>query len=210
MSKTKVIPFPKKGWQSGGQGEGEWGLPHNKWRLERFKRLLGTRKWTFMFVLIGFLLGRAMILNELFPFAAAFFAVVYFTRRELATWVGTALLAGSLFAPEQISLMMGMQLLLIVLMHRGLKAYERTDMNMAPMIVFAATLLVKLFVTFMSTALTWYALVMDMTDAVLGLVLTLVFIQALPVLTMSKRNYTLRVEEMICLMILLASIMTAP
>ncbi|TDL47455.1 stage II sporulation protein E [Paenibacillus dendritiformis] len=208
MSKTKVIPFPKKGWQSGGQGEGEWSLPHNKWRLERFKRVLGTRKWTFMFVLIGFLLGRAMILNELFPFAAAFFAVVYFTRRELATWVGTALLAGSLFAPEQISLMMGMQLLLIVLMHRGLKAYERTDMNMAPIIVFAATLLVKLFVTFMSTTLTWYALVMDMTDAVLGLVLTLVFIQALPVLTMSKRNYTLRVEEMICLMILLASIMT--
>ncbi|MCY9517387.1 stage II sporulation protein E [Paenibacillus apiarius] len=208
MSKTKVIPFPKKSWQGGMDGEGVWAQSANKWRLERFRRVLGTRKWTIMFVLIGFLLGRAMILNELFPFAAAFFAVIYFTRRELATWVGTALLAGSLFAPMPITLMMGMQLLLIVLLHRGLKAYERTDMNAAPFMVFSASLIVKLFVTFVSTSFTWYAFLMDFTDAILGLVLTLVFIQALPVLTMSKRNYTLRIEEMICLMILLASVMT--
>ncbi|MEW9103934.1 stage II sporulation protein E [Paenibacillus sp.] len=209
MSKTKIIPFPKRGWQEIKDEGAGWMDTPSKWRLDRFHRMLGTRKWTIMFVLIGFLLGRAMILNELFPFAAAFFAVVYFSRRELATWVGTALLAGSLFAPAQITLMMGMQLLLIVLMYRGWKAYDkRSDMNVAPLMVFSASLIVKLFVTFMSNSLTWYALAMDVTDATLSLVLTLVFVQALPVLTMSKRNYTLRVDEMICLMILLASMMT--
>lgn len=209
MSKTKIIPFPKRGWQEVKDESSGWMDTPSKWRLDRFQRMLGTRKWTIMFVMIGFLLGRAMILNELFPFAAAFFAVVYFSRRELATWVGTALLAGSLFAPAQITLMMGMQLLLIVLMYRGWKAYDkRSGMNAAPLMVFSASLIVKLFVTFMSNSFTWYALAMDVTDAALGLVLTLVFVQALPVLTMSKRNYTLRVDEMICLMILLASMMT--
>jgi stage II sporulation protein E len=209
MSKTKIIPFPKRGWQDIKEEGTGWMNAPSKWRLDGFQRMLGTRKWTIMFVLIGFLLGRAMILNELFPFAAAFFAVVYFSRRELATWVGTALLAGSLFAPEQITLMMGMQLLLIVLMYRGWKAYDRrSDMNIAPLMVFTASLIVKLFVTFLSHSFTWYALAMDVTDAALGFVLTLVFVQALPVLTMSKRNYTLRVDEMICLMILLASMMT--
>ncbi|UHA75317.1 SpoIIE family protein phosphatase [Paenibacillus sp. 481] len=211
MSKSKVIPFPNQMWHEAMQtGGAHWsrGGEAGKWRWERFKRVLGTRKWAIIFTGIGFLLGKAFILDGLFPFAAAFFAVIYFTRREFAPWVGTAILAGSLFTPQPTTLMIGMELLLIVLMQRGMKAYERTEMNYAPFMVFTANLLVQSFVTIVVSHLTWYTFLMDITDAILGFVLTLVFIQALPVLTMNKRNYTLRTEELICLIILLASVMT--
>ncbi|MDK8184113.1 stage II sporulation protein E [Paenibacillus sp. UMB4589-SE434] len=208
MSKTKIIPFPKQYGQEPYNEEAvamESGA--KKWRYERFKQLIGTRKWTIFILCIGFLLGRAVILEDLFPFASAFFAVMYFTRRDLAVWTGTSLLAGSLFAAEPTTLMIGIQLLLIVLMQRGLQAYERSEMNYAPFMVLAANFMVHFFMTMMTSQLTWYPVMMDITDAVLGFMLTLVFVQALPVLTLNKRNYTLRTEELICLMILLASMM---
>jgi stage II sporulation protein E len=45
-------------------------------------------------------------------------------------------------------------------------------------------------------------------DALLGFVLTLVFIQALPLLTYKQKSRALRNEEVLCLIILLASVMT--
>lgn len=204
---NKVIPFPKPMWNEDKE-EREMDKGAKKWRYERFKQLIGTRKWTILFMCVGFLLGRAVILQDLFPFASAFFAVMYFTRRDLAVWIGTSLLAGSLFASEPTTLMIAMQLLIIILMHRGLQAYEKSEINFAPFMVFFANLAVHLFTTLMSSQLTWYAVLMDATDAILGLVLTLVFVQALPVLTLHKRNYTLKSEELVCLFILLACMMT--
>lgn len=179
-----------------------------RWQYDRFKQLVSTRKWTILFMVIGFLLGRAVILDDLFPFASAFFAVMYFTRRDLAIWTGTVLLAGSLFASEPTTVMIGAQILLIILMQRGLQAFERSEMNYAPLMVFASNLMVHLFVTLIGDSAGWYSVLMDLTDAALGFVLTLVFVQAFPVLMLNKRNNTLRMEELICLMILLASMMT--
>lgn len=210
MDEAKTIPFSKKEWQDVKGAGGGCLNGRNKWHLERLQCILGTRKWTILFIAMGFFLGRAMILNQLFPFAVAFFTVIYFSRRDSAIWVGIALLVGSLFSAKSVTLMMAMQLLFIVFMHRGWKAYGRShpDMNVAPFMVFTSSLIVNLFITFISTGITWYALAMDITDAALSLILTLVFVQALSILTINKRNYTLRIDEVICLMILLASMMT--
>ncbi|MGZ9587107.1 stage II sporulation protein E [Paenibacillus marinisediminis] len=210
MNKAKIIPFPRQVWYEGLQEEAAAMAASRtrRWRFDRFRQLIGTRKWTLLFMGIGFLLGRAVILDDLFPFAAAFFAVMYFTRRDLAVWTGTVILAGSLFAPEPTTVMIGAQLLLIILMQRGLQAFGRSEMNYAPFMVFIANLAVHLFVTMLGSEVTWYAVLMDVTDAVLGFMLTLVFVHALPVLMLNKRNNSLRMEELICLMILLASMMT--
>ena len=45
-------------------------------------QLFSTRKWTFVLMAVGFLLGRAVILESLTPFAVAYFAVIYFLRRD--------------------------------------------------------------------------------------------------------------------------------
>lgn len=198
----------RKNRQQGSGARFNWMKLLKKWHGERLKKRLERQKWTLTLVLIGFFLGRAMILNDLFPFAAAFFAVVFFSRRELASWVGVALLVGSLFAAKPITFVVGIQLLLIVLMRRGWEAYERSDVNVAPITVFAANFIVKLFVSLLALPFSWYTLMMDVADASLSFVLTLVFVQALSVLMISKRSYTLRVDELICLIILFASIMT--
>jgi stage II sporulation protein E len=49
----------------------------------------------FLLVFIGFLLGRALILNELTPFALPFFASVYFMKKNRAGLTLLALMIGS-------------------------------------------------------------------------------------------------------------------
>lgn len=209
MNNAKIIPFPGQQWnKEAKEAASMMERSTKRWQYDRFRQLVGTRKWTILFMVVGFLLGRAVILDDLFPFASAFFAVMYFTRRDLAVWTGTMILAGSLFAAQPTTVMIGAQLLLIILMQRGLQAFERSEMNYAPFMVFVSNLIVHLFATLLGDGAGWYSVLMDVADATLGFVLTLVFVQALPVLMLNKRNNSLRTEELICLMILLASMMT--
>lgn len=64
----------------------------------RFVQAFVAKKWTFLLIVMAFLLGRAMILEQLSPFALAFIAVIYFTRRDILHWVGIAAFAGSLLS----------------------------------------------------------------------------------------------------------------
>ena len=49
----------------------------------------------FYYLLIGFLLGRAVILTQVTPFAIPFFGAVFFLKRERAPMIMIALLAGA-------------------------------------------------------------------------------------------------------------------
>src|SRR4051794_11869611 len=59
---------------------------------------VAIRKWSILLLVMAFLLGRAMILDQLAPFAVAFFAVIYFLRKDLLAGVGLFLISGSLFS----------------------------------------------------------------------------------------------------------------
>ncbi|MUG68820.1 stage II sporulation protein E [Paenibacillus campinasensis] len=171
-------------------------------------QLFAAKKWMLLLTFMGFLLGRAMILNELSPFAAAYFAVIVFMRRDYMMPVGAAIIAGSMFAPSPAFWMIPAELLIFYFLLRGLETYERAEISYAPLMVFVSTFLVNLFSVLIGPSMTWYAMMMLTLNAVLSFVLTLVFIQAIPVLTMRKKSYALRNEEILCLIILLASVMT--
>ena len=85
---------------------------------------------------------------------------------------------------------------------------RRLSLSSAPLLVFTATLLVQLFQRLHRGYAELVQLMLVVVEAALGFVLTLVFIQAIPVLTMTKKTTSLKNEEIICLMILLASVMT--
>lgn len=176
--------------------------------ITRSSNAIWSRKWTFLLIGIALLLGRAVILDSLMPFAIAYFAVIYFLRKDIYGWIAVALVAGSFLAVEPSPLWIAMEIIVLFLMLRGLEAYEKAELSTAPILVFAATLLVQLFSALIHESLSWYAFTMVLVEAALAFVLTLVFIHALPVLTMSKKTATLRHEEIICVMILLASVMT--
>ncbi|WP_181438738.1 stage II sporulation protein E [Paenibacillus sambharensis] len=206
MNKRNLIMFPgakqtgvvqetvRKGWNSAG--------------MKRMVQTIASKKWTVLLAVVAFLLGRAMILESLAPFAIAYFAVIYFLRRDVHLIVAASLVLGSWFAATPSTLWIAMELSAFYLLVKGMEAYERSELSYAPLIVFISTMLVKLFGVVLTSSLDWYHLMMVAVEASLAFVLTLVFIQAVPVLTMTKKTSALKNEEIICLMILLASIMT--
>jgi stage II sporulation protein E len=174
----------------------------------RFVQSVIAKKWAFVLVAMAFLLGRAMILEQLAPFAIAYFAVVYFVRKDLTRWVGLSLLLGSLFALEIKTGYILTEMLVFLLIQKGLEKYERADLSYAPIIVFTSAFTVQLFGCLVASELTWYTLMLTAVEAALSFVLTLIFIQALPVFTLTRKSYYLKNEEIICLIILLGSVMT--
>lgn len=209
MNKRNVIAFP-------GIKQGK-GQAEENGRMERAKdwilswpaiRFLAVNKWGLLLTLVGFLLGRASILGELSPFAVAYFAVILFSRRELGMPIFGAILLGALMAPQFQALSILCEMTMILLMKRGMESFERSEITYAPLMVFTSTFFVNLFTAVIGPSLTWYAMMMVVMDSVLSFVLTLVFIQALPLLSSRRKLSQLKTEEILCLMILLASIMT--
>ncbi|WP_397351672.1 stage II sporulation protein E [Paenibacillus sp. Y412MC10] len=176
--------------------------------VQRPMQFLAAKKWMLLLTFMGFLLGKAMILDELSPFAVAFFAVIAFMRRDYILPVGMAVILGSLFAPFPAPLIIAAELIIFHLMYKGLNAFDHAELSYAPLMVFVSAFCVKIFMVLIGPPFTWYALMMTAVDAVLSFVLTLVFIQAIPVFTYRKKNYQLKNEEILCLIILLASVMT--
>ncbi|MBR2563175.1 MAG: stage II sporulation protein E [Paenibacillus sp.] len=210
MEKWNVLQFP-------GMKAGKGGAAAREELSVRLKQWLGSRKaiqavvsrkWVLLLTFMGFLLGKAMILNELSPFAIAYFAVIAFMRRDYIIPVGGALLAGSLFAPFPVSLIVASEIAIFYLLFRGLESYDRAELSYAPMMVFTTTFMVKLFAVVIGPSFNWYAMLMLTMDSVLSFVLTLVFIQAIPIFTYRKKKFNLKNEEILCLIILLASVMT--
>lgn len=166
------------------------------------------RKWALLLIATGFLLGRATILENLSPFAVAYFAVIYYVRRELLPWAGLALAAGSLTSVPSNSGYVVTELFVFLLIQKGMEKFERSDLSFAPLITFSSVFLVQLLSYVMNADLTWYTFMMTGVEAALSFVLTLIFIQAVPVLTQTRKKTSLKHEEIICLIILLASVMT--
>ncbi|GIQ64215.1 hypothetical protein PACILC2_27830 [Paenibacillus cisolokensis] len=162
----------------------------------RIVRALSAKKWTLLLVAIGFLLGRAVLLESLMPFAAAYFAVIHFMRKDASRWVALSLVAGSFFAMTPEPVWIAMELAVLYLLIRGMEAYEKSEISYAPLLVFMATLLVRLFDAFIDKALGWYDLTMIGVEASLAFVLTLVFMQAVPVLTMTRKSASLKTKKL--------------
>ncbi|GAA0353557.1 stage II sporulation protein E [Bacillus horti] len=165
------------------------------------------QRWGVIYMLLGFLLGRAMIIGELTPFAVPFFAVLYHLRRDRLYVAGFAILLGAFTHQlgHPMTLLGGMALFLIA--QRVMEAWGKADMNYTPFAVFFVVFLSKSLVAAF-TEWTGYHLMMAGVEATLSLVLTLIFVQSLPLVTVAKRTQPLKNEEIVCLIILLASVMT--
>jgi stage II sporulation protein E len=167
-----------------------------------------SRRWTWLLVGMAFLLGRAMILEELAPFAVAFFAVIYYLRRDCLLWVGGALFIGSLLSVEPQSGFIVAQMAVFYSCQKGLEAFERSELSYAPLVVLFSSFAVNLFAYSLRSGLSWYNLLMVVVESSLAVILTQVFLQAIPLLSIPLKNHKIKNEEMICMVIVVASVMT--
>lgn len=194
-----------------------WNDLHKRWRgglgslvpKEALSRLVfqPMERWHLLLLVMGFLLGRAVMLEQVSPFALPFLAVVYHLKRDRWFPVAIALLLGqSTVAGGQAAWMMATFLLYLVL-QKGVERWKKRDMNLAPFTVLL-TLLLSQGIRIGANGWTIYDGMLALVEVVLSVLLTFIFIQSLPALTSKRRNYSFRAEEMVCLIILLASVMT--
>lgn len=158
---------------------------------------------------IGFLLGRALILSQLSPFALPFFAAVFLVRRDQAVLALVGLLTGALTIHYSNSIVIFSSVFLFLILHKIKKPDIEGQYKTIAMYVFASLFLINLaeqYLIFRSIQL--YDLMMSGVEAGLAMILTLIFIQSIPLLSIRTRSQSLKTEEIVSIIILLASVMT--
>ncbi|OLN24285.1 stage II sporulation protein E [Domibacillus antri] len=159
----------------------------------------------------GFLFGRALLLSQLSPFALSFFAAVFMMKKDMAPRVFVSVLAGA-FSISMVNAAGTFAVLFCFLIfHRLFKSIHKGETAPVPFFVFFTILAVKSILAYTMNGpefLPAYDLVLAAVEASLAFVLTLIFMQCLPFLSLSGRIRTLKTEEWIGLLIVFASAAT--
>ncbi|WP_040206538.1 stage II sporulation protein E [Neobacillus jeddahensis] len=194
---------------------GEVSLHSSKWDMGR-----GLKKIQFMLesffikkgyllLLVGFLLGRALILAKLTPFCLPFFASVYLIKRDRAPLALIGLIVGSATISLGNAAFTFIDTVLFLVIFRISQKWLTNEMRSLPFFVGIILGVGKLAESFiLSNQLTLYDLLMVGVQASLAFILTLIFLQSIPLLTFHKRRQLLKTEEIVCLIIMLASILS--
>ncbi|MEB1806011.1 MAG: hypothetical protein LPK26_01710, partial [Bacillaceae bacterium] len=98
----------------------------------------------FLLVFIGFLLGRALILNEITPFALPFFAAVYFLKKKRAGLTLIALMVGSATISALTAAYVLGGMILFVLLFKWAQALKIEPLKAMPFLVFISAFVVVL------------------------------------------------------------------
>ena len=163
----------------------------------------------FILLFIGFLLGRALILAKLTPFSLPFFAAVYLIKRDRAPLALIGLVGGAATLSMSDAVLTFGSAVMFLIVYRFIERWIKNDIKVVPTIVFFTLLIGNLLQGFIEDQnVSIYEGVMAGVEAGLGSILTLIFQQSIPLLLINKRRQPLKTEEIVCLIIMLASIMT--
>ncbi|MBD1383183.1 stage II sporulation protein E [Metabacillus arenae] len=162
-----------------------------------------------IFILIGFLLGRALILSEILPFALPFFGAILLMKKDKAVLSALALIAGGLTLSPQTSLFLAASVALFLLFNRMSVFFIKDRVKSLPFLVFTTMAAARLGYVYADNGfLTMYDYMMGAVESGLAFILTLIFLQSIPIISARKYRQSLKIEEIICVMILIGSVMT--
>ncbi|WP_419954814.1 stage II sporulation protein E [Neobacillus niacini] len=163
----------------------------------------------YLLLIVGFLLGRALILSTLAPFSLPFFAAVFLIKRDRSPLALVGLVAGAATVSLKNAAFTFLVSILFLVIYRISERWIKNEMRMIPFFVAIILGLGKLAEAFIiARQLTLYDAMMVGVQASLSFILTLIFLQSIPLLILNKRRQLLKTEEIVCLIIMLASIMT--
>ncbi|WP_185819968.1 stage II sporulation protein E [Salibacterium salarium] len=166
-------------------------------------------QWGALVFLTGLLLGRAVLLAELYPFAIPFFAAVYAWRKEKAVIGAAGIMVGTFSGALFHAAFVIAALTLFIILYEWITRFGWKTTWTLPVTVFLATIGARTGTTWLEDGLvSSYSFVMAGVESGLSFMLTMIFLQSLPLLITNKRKQPLKHEEIICFIILLASIMT--
>ncbi|MDQ0257874.1 stage II sporulation protein E [Evansella vedderi] len=164
-------------------------------------------KTTLIILILGFLLGRSVILFELVPFVIPFLAVICKWRRSYTLAAGLALIAGSatvsfVFAGFTVVA------ILFYLLFQGISNTFFEQQRFIPIVVLASVTVARFLGLLVTEGYSIYHLLTAAIEGGLAMIVTMIFFQSVPLILEKKKKLTLKSEEIICLVILLASLMT--
>ncbi|GAE31759.1 stage II sporulation serine phosphatase for sigma-F activation [Halalkalibacter hemicellulosilyticusJCM 9152] len=162
-----------------------------------------------LIAVVGFLLGRAMILAELAPFALPYLAAIYILKKERVAIAAISLVLGALSSYHGQALFIVIAIFTYVIIYKLTTRFVTDSVKSLPYMVFGASILTRVGMVFLvEGAVSQYVWMMSTVEAGLSFILTMIFMQSVPLITQRRFQQPLRNEEIVCLIILLASIMT--
>ncbi|MCK0473640.1 stage II sporulation protein E [Halalkalibacter sp. APA_J-10(15)] len=162
-----------------------------------------------LIAVVGFLLGRAMILAELAPFALPYLAAIYFLKKERVAIAAISLVLGALSSYHGQALFIAIAIFSYVIIYKLTTRFATDSARSLPYMVFGASILTRVGMVFLvEGTVSQYVWMMSTVEAGLSFILTMIFMQSVPLITQRRFQQPLRNEEIVCLIILLASIMT--
>ncbi|MFC3882080.1 stage II sporulation protein E [Bacillus songklensis] len=166
-------------------------------------------EWGLLLLAVGFLLGRALILTKIMPFALPFIATVYMMKREKTGIVVLAVLAGAFSISVQNGGFILASIVMFLIFNRLSHIIDVDEFKKLPFTIFFTMLFTKLSMFYLLTKqLGSYDALFASVEAGLSFILTMIFLQSVPLLSNKKNRQSLKTEEVICLIILLASVLT--
>lgn len=162
-----------------------------------------------LIMMIGFLLGRALILEQIMPFAIPFFAAVFTMKRDKSILALITLTAGAATVGWLNAGIVFLSILIFLTIRAVYNRFNPSIMKALPYMVFASSVIANVFIQFIvSKEVSLYHLSMLAVEAGLSFILTMIFLQSVPLISLKRRKQALKTEEIISVIILLASILT--
>ncbi|GAA0452680.1 stage II sporulation protein E [Alkalibacillus silvisoli] len=158
--------------------------------------------------ILSFFLGRAIVLTSISPFALAFLATAIIAKRQFAFPTFLFAVAGAVtvsFSHASYVLLSG--LLLMMLYKQWVRKVEKRVKWMA-IATFISVVMGRLIVQAISSSIVIYDVAIFALEGLLASFLLMVFIQSYPFLTLKAPRLKLKVEEMVCLVILSTAVLT--
>ncbi|KUP04586.1 stage II sporulation protein E [Bacillus coahuilensis p1.1.43] len=167
------------------------------------------QKGLLLFV-VGLLLGRALILTHLAPFALPYFAAVFVMKRNQSPIALVGLLLGSLTLSFQSMVYTFSAALFFIGLYKATAKLRKENVYALPYITFIVVFFSKLTTLYLDAGfqLTIYDGLISGLEASLAFILTLIFMQSIPLLSIKKTKKSLKTEEVVSLVILLSSVLT--
>lgn len=162
-------------------------------------------------MVIGFLLGRAIILSQLSPFCLPFFACLYFlkTSSRLVAFLCLLLGAATVSLKQDVFVLLAMVCFVIIKAAATRMTRGQPLIKMLPLLVFISGFLGRSLTDYLAEKDVLITnVLMALVEASLSALLVMIFMQSLPLLSHKIRRRLLKNEEMICFVILIASVLT--
>lgn len=165
--------------------------------------------WGLLIFITGFLLGRALILSNILPFILPFFASVFMMKKERTGIAFVALMLGAATVSLETVSYAFSTVILFFILNIFFSRVKRHYVGLVPFQVFLSVFASHLLISYLfQQQIIMFDVLMASVEAGLSFILTMIFFQSVPLLSIPKSKQLLGVEEIVCLVILLASVVT--